>query len=983
MKCYHIISLFLLINNVFSQNVIYINDEDVDDTYGSNWYGEGEGDFDSGGSDVSLRESLSVLEDSGGGSIYINTTIPIDIKYGALTIYSTNNSIPISIIGIPDQVTNELPTINFGNYYLYSFRKININLENLNFVSDKDYTYNSYYYIDGEQYIIGFNGGCIGLENGTLTVNNCTFANCLAPNSGGAIYVKNSDLLVTNSVFDNNIVQSSYDDGGGGIYFDGVNNSISIINNEFNENIGKYGGAIQINSSSNVTIRDNIFSSNLANSKGGALYTNCDITNIISCEFTNNYAQEGGSIYIENGIIYITDKTLFEGNGATEGASIYNSESEIYIENAQFLENSASSIGGAIFNTGSMTIVGCLFSENSASDSSTNNIISQAEYYHNLILVANVFNGSNGCDFSYGNLYAKVETCGNRKNTSKYNCPNNTTCFDQDIGYRCVCPPGTYQEGLYETIECIICESGTYCPDNATNVPTICPIGAYCEPDKAHVCPVGYYCPNRNITEPYHCNSNNNLSCPLGSIYNLSHSELEKYIEEVDFNEEEYKHDKYAVMYNDNEQTNTDSWNFQIKIIIICVITLTILWSVLAILLTKYNINNRYINKLKRLDFFAMNHYHHLGIPIKKIKTILGGSVTLLFLTSVIFVTWFYVLRYKYDNTDIIITHVTNSTKNEVDFLNIGVGFEGVIPNEDDFTINVDNGIALSSTLSQERINHNITHSSVLFRCENCKFNDDEISLSICSKYNETYIRKIKWNATTHSFRKNRNSLINGIILPYSPANEVWKNNGTDAPIVILFFKPVIYSNVWYPEEDYEGYSIEYQERFVGTTKNKCDFLGNSICPKDDILYNVGTNVINTGNSYSEGICDSDKVGIRILIKRTVGYYDVSVRNRYMMMDLLAEIFAMLGACFAGIAYLLVSIEILYPKTKKCKKSWTKCGLCKPKKKNNNDIKIEEITKVIDIDDTENLNIEIKRTRKRRDSYNNMTLFKEYSQSKV
>ena len=34
MKCFHIISLFLLINNVFSQNVIYINDKDIDDTYG-------------------------------------------------------------------------------------------------------------------------------------------------------------------------------------------------------------------------------------------------------------------------------------------------------------------------------------------------------------------------------------------------------------------------------------------------------------------------------------------------------------------------------------------------------------------------------------------------------------------------------------------------------------------------------------------------------------------------------------------------------------------------------------------------------------------------------------------------------------------------------------------------------------------------------------------------------------------------------------
>ena len=156
--------------------------------------------------------------------------MPIDIIYGALTIYSNdNNSIPISIIGIPDEFTNELPTINFGSYYLYSFRNINITLENLNIIGNEEYTYNGYYYIDGKQYVIGYNGGCIGVENGTLTVNNCTFTNCEASNSGGAIYVTNSDLLVTNSVFENNIAQSSYDEGGGGIYFVGVNNSISII----------------------------------------------------------------------------------------------------------------------------------------------------------------------------------------------------------------------------------------------------------------------------------------------------------------------------------------------------------------------------------------------------------------------------------------------------------------------------------------------------------------------------------------------------------------------------------------------------------------------------------------------------------------------------------------------------------------------------------------------------------------------------------
>ena len=62
------------------------------------------------------------------------------------------------------------------------------------------------------------------------------------------------------------------------------------------------------------------------------------------------------------------------------------------------------------------------------------------------------------------------------------------------------------------------------------------------------------------------------------------------------------------------------------------------------------------------------------------------------------------------------------------------------------------------------------------------------------------------------------------------------------------------------------------------------------------------------------------------------------------------------------------------------------CSICKDNKnkddKNNknNDIIIDEITKTIDLND-KNLNMEIKR--KRRDSYNNMKLFEQYSQSEV
>ena len=144
--------------------------------------------------------------------------------------------------------------------------------------------------------------------------------------------------------------------------------------------------------------------------------------------------------------------------------------------------------------------------------------------------------------------------------------------------------------------------------------------------------------------------------------------------------------------------------------------------------------------------------------------------------------------------------------------------------------------------------------------------------------------------------------------------------------------------------------------------------MGTSVCSNNSLY--IGSNIANTGNSYSEGVCDTDKVGLKILIKRTVGYYDVSVRNRYMMMDLLAEIFAMLGASFASMAYLLVSIEIVYPKTKKCDKKIRKCSRCCMQREdssviNDNPIKLEELTTTeIDFDSkNENIIMNIKRRR--------------------
>ena len=197
--------------------------------------------------------------------------------------------------------------------------------------------------------------------------------------------------------------------------------------------------------------------------------------------------------------------------------------------------------------------------------------------------------------------------------------------------------------------------------------------------------------------------------------------------------------------------------------------------------------------------------------------------------------------------------------------------------------------------------------------CNNCKFNDDEVIMLICSNRNDSYIRKIHWNVSMTSFRIGRTSSIRGVIVPPIPTEEVWKNNGTDLPILVLFLKPVKYRNGYYPYENSEGYSIEFQEIFVGTTRNKCNFFEDTKCTEEQRF--AVRNIVNSGNSFKEGVCSDDKVGFKIIIKRTVGYYDVHVRSKYMIMDLLAEVFAMLGATFTAIAYLLVFIEMTKDKS--------------------------------------------------------------------
>ena len=582
----------------------------------------------SGGIVCNLRESIYTVMNNGGGTVFLNGyySDKYYLEYGGIVLESINNT-NIRIKGIP--IDNQLPEIDLNHYYIYS--KINIIFEDVeishghppmntlgyyfNDDDDDDYEYNDIEYV-----IIDSNGGSIRVENSIIVVNNSIISNCESDYGYGAgIAMINSSAYIHNSEFYQNVVMEGDDDdgGGGALYFEGINNTLEISNSVFQNNIGKKGGAIYIKNTNNSYISHTNFSSNIANHKGGAIAIEKGKLFIEKSNFTQNYGQDGGVIHMSGGCnVSIELDNQIVMNGAIHGGGIYNDNSYLYVENTNFSENSASLLAGAIYNNGALTLIGCLFDDNESPDNISDNIQSVAEYYYSIILMSNIFNGTN--NFAQGSLYASWKMCSSIANTSSYVCPLNTTCLDESIGFKCVCSKGTFQNGLYKDIICTDCPIGYYCPDSATETPIECPIGAYCNKISPNVCPVGYYCPHRNITEPIDCDIDENYRCPIGSIYKMSEEEGERYIEDIVLSESKYVCDKDAISYDDYTNTNLSNWNTQVSIIFYSFIGICLYWLFMTYCIRKYKFGFSYIKKLKKIDLFSMNHYHKIGVPIKK-----------------------------------------------------------------------------------------------------------------------------------------------------------------------------------------------------------------------------------------------------------------------------------------------------------------------------------------------------------------------------
>ena len=272
------------------------------------------------------------------------------------------------------------------------------------------------------------NGGAINTQDGTLTIDNCTFTNNTAGfGYGGAIYLHGECRGITDSVFKYNTARSRF---GGAIYVDSSNkNGIVIDNSIFMNNTSlaldrKHGsgGAVYYEGKGVVKLTNSNFTGNLVLgsptwnkneyeasrstyiSKGGAVSSDHDIW-IGNCSFMKNHAVDrGGAVNSEEGIWWLDENSVFISNTvghsnvhlANKGGAVYASKFLNDAKGLIFIDNHGW-YGGAIYinNKNELTFESCVFINNSVWNNDGKNSPGAAIYIDSssskLTLINNIF----------------------------------------------------------------------------------------------------------------------------------------------------------------------------------------------------------------------------------------------------------------------------------------------------------------------------------------------------------------------------------------------------------------------------------------------------------------------------------------------------------------------------------------------------------------------------------------------------------------
>jgi len=189
------------------------------------------------------------------------------------------------------------------------------------------------------------------------------------------MFAVSSSLTMTDTTISNNIVSSSYANGGGAYL-----------------------------SSCNTTIMRCLFSNNSASYSGGGLYTTGGSTTVNHTDLNSNYAARGGGVY-SSGTILIFSSSGMLLNAASYGGGVFLSGSSLSeFVDCMWSKNAVTQTGGGAYVTGSATVVyfqAYVFHDNTATQDS----------YRDLYAALGSIYLSNGCTDGLHNFGTGLLRC--------------------------------------------------------------------------------------------------------------------------------------------------------------------------------------------------------------------------------------------------------------------------------------------------------------------------------------------------------------------------------------------------------------------------------------------------------------------------------------------------------------------------------------------------------------------------------------------
>lgn len=204
---------------------------------------------------------------------------------------------------------------------------------------------------------------------GRVDVVNCTVRDNLSGEGGTGIYVQHAmECEIAGTTFINNQPLGGSTLGGG---VRGLDCDVTIRECTFTQNDAYQGGGIYFEGENDtLTIEGSTFQGNFANSTGGAIYHRRGDSTVTGSFITANHAnQRGGGIYHHLGTLHVSS-CEFEGNSSvSSGGAFMNAQySEATIEDSTFIDNAAGvdfgNPGGAGIWSGGGTIARCYFEGN-------------------------------------------------------------------------------------------------------------------------------------------------------------------------------------------------------------------------------------------------------------------------------------------------------------------------------------------------------------------------------------------------------------------------------------------------------------------------------------------------------------------------------------------------------------------------------------------------------------------------------------------